>query len=315
MSTAYRDGSWDNINLSQRNNMQTDKFRTSRHISARPCQVKVKQSSRICHRYVREMDVPGLCHKKTEKSVEHLGRVASCDTDDIPDNVVPISSLYAPKPIVNRAADPIRDDSVLREIQEYLLSHGKYGYRNWLIFVVGIHIGRRGGDLLKLRLIDVYDFERGCVRDRVTHIEQKTKKQITFYLADTVKRAILQYLDNRPSISMYDFLFPSQKGGHLTGTAYYNILLRMRKELDLQFNLSTHSMRKTWAYRLYQAHKGEIFEGGYDIVDHLQFMFGHSTRLMTLRYIGITDEITERLYKDTSFECISLSDHRDTGKV
>ena len=114
---------------------------------------------------------------------------------------------------------------------------------------------------------------------------------------------------------MYDFLFPSQKGGHLTGTAYYNILLRMRKELDLQFNLSTHSMRKTWAYRLYQAHKGEIFEGGYDIVDHLQFMFGHSTRLMTLRYIGITDEITERLYKDTSFECISLSDHRDTGKV
>ena len=196
--------------------------------------------------------------------------------------------------VIQRAADPVKDKAVLEQIKAVILDNKRYARRNWLIFVVGINIGRRCGDLLKLRIGDVFDGQE--VKSEVVHREEKTQKVISFWLSDPVKEAIREYLDSRSGFSLNDYLFPSQKGGHLLTASYWLILHEICKKLDLGFRLSTHSMRKTWAYHLYQTYKDVRFEGGYDIVDSLQLMLGHSSRLITLHYLGIDHQVMQSLY-------------------
>ena len=201
------------------------------------------------------------------------------------------------RPVVRQTSDPIKDEKTLIEIEKCLKSNGKYGERNWLIFVLGINVGRRCGDILNLKIKDVYD---GCkVREGLIYIrEEKTEKVAQIAFNDATRQAIASYLNTFDEIDMDGYLFPSQKGGSLSRKSYWRIMKGIQKELDLNFHFSTHSMRKTWAYTLYQEYKDVKFVGGADIVDRLQFMLNHSSRLMTLRYIGINDESIHQVYKN-----------------
>ena len=57
------------------------------------------------------------------------------------------------------AASAIKDKDTIEQIRTLLLSSGRYGYRNWMIFLTGINTGRRCGDILKLKIGQVYDGE------------------------------------------------------------------------------------------------------------------------------------------------------------
>lgn len=214
-------------------------------------------------------------------------------------NIVSASSHNQRKqrPVVRQTSDPIKDEKTLIEIEKCLKSNGKYGERNWLIFVLGIHLGRRCGDILNLKIKDVYDGYK--VREDLFFIrEEKTEKVAQLGFCDSVVQAITNYLSSFKQLDMDGYLFPSQKGGSLSRKSYWRIMKGIQKELDLNFHFSTHSMRKTWAYTLYQEYKDVKFVGGADIVDRLQFMLNHSSRLMTLRYIGINDESIHQVYKN-----------------
>lgn len=213
-------------------------------------------------------------------------------------NVIDISHLLKKeRPVIRQTADPIKDKGVIKDIEEYLIHHGRYGYRNWLIFCTGLNIGRRCSDLLKLRIKDVFDGEK--VVDTFSYIkESKTGKVAGIYLNPLLQKAIYNYIQSLPYFDLEDYLFKSQKGGCLTRKSYWRILHQVCEELNLGFRLSTHSMRKSWAYNLYQEYKGVTFQGGFDIVDQLQYMLNHSSRAITLRYIGIQQEDVQKLYKD-----------------
>ena len=86
-----------------------------------------------------------------------------------------------------------------------------------------------------------------------------------------------------------NYLIPSNKrdkNGNekpITRVQAYNILKSVGDQLSIS-NIGTHTLRKTFGYFYYQQYK--------DIAT-LQQIFNHSSPSITLKYIGITDDIID----------------------
>ena len=199
-----------------------------------------------------------------------------------------------PKRRVASPANVIPTPQIIEEIKDYLLFHsGKYGYRNYIIFLLGINVGRRCGDLLALHVSDVY--QNGKVVDHITQlVESKTGKRITLYLSDDVREELRQYiyanmLHHYPS----SYLFPSQKGhnaGHLSTKSYWRIMNDVENTLQLNFHISTHAMRKTFARYRYDYMVAHRDEYKVDPLVIMQKILGHSSQQITIDYLDLTKE-------------------------
>lgn len=196
--------------------------------------------------------------------------------------------------IIQRAADPIKDLETLDKIKTYILENtGKYGLRNFMIFVFGLNVGRRCGDTLKLKLRDVYDFDRNIIKDKVVHREEKTGKILGFYIPDKLKPMLLDYINSLKNNSPSDFLFRSQKGGSLGTRSYWDILKKVKLGLDLDLRLGTHSCRKTFGYFTFKT----LQENGSPFaLQTVRAMFGHFDEKTTSRYIGLDDDELRKGY-------------------
>jgi len=168
---------------------------------------------------------------------------------------------------------PIREPEKLEAMKNELL---KSSYRDYLLFLCGINLGRRIGDLLALKVSDL----RGK-----THLvikEEKTKKPISLAINDTLQNAITVY-----SVNMNDdeFLFQSRKGGNkpITRIQAYRILNTAATKCNIS-EIGTHTMRKTFGYHFYQRTK--------DVATLMQ-LFKHSSPAITLRYIGINQDMLD----------------------
>jgi integrase len=181
--------------------------------------------------------------------------------------------------------EPIKSLKDIQRIKQYLL--GKENKRDYLMFVLGINVGLRASDLLALKIADVSD------SSKVTVIEQKTKKVKKFTLNRAAKEAIELYISSLGSYTPEDYLFPSQKGGHLTVSSAHRIIKAFMRELGIRGNYGTHSLRKTFGYHLYT--NNITSDAGF--LNTLQKIYNHSSSLVTLRYIGITSEVISDAYK------------------
>lgn len=130
------------------------------------------------------------------------------------------------------------------------------------------------------------------LNDSVLIKEQKTGKMREFTLNKSAKGAIQYYLESKAGYDPEDFLFRSQKGGHLTVQAAHKILKGLLRELNIKGNYGTHSLRKTWAYHIYVNNA----KSNPMILPTLQKMLNHSNQATTLRYIGITKEVITDVY-------------------
>lgn len=183
----------------------------------------------------------------------------------------------------NKEVEPIKNVKDINKIKQYLL--GKDNKRDYCIFVVGINIGLRAGDLLSLKIGDVTDGKR--VFDEVTITEQKTDKKKTFTLNKSAKEAIRLYLDTLSIIDLNGYLFKSRKGEHLGVRPLHHIIKTTLKDLGIRGNYGTHTLRKTMAFHRYQNNVP---------LETLQKMLNHSSSSITLRYIGITKEVITDCY-------------------
>lgn len=205
------------------------------------------------------------------------------------------------------AADPIKDREVINQIKSYLLSTGRYGYRNWLIFTLGINVGRRCGDLLNLTIGDVYNFSTGEIIKKIQKKEEKTDtcgknkngKYITYYIPQEVRNAIKEYIifTGKTFSSGDEPLFRSQKGGFMECKTFWKILKQTKDQLNLNFNMGTHVMRKSFGYMKYMANKDLDRSGMFSAVEMLQQTFGHVNPKITMNYIGIGDEEMEEFFE------------------
>ena len=93
-------------------------------------------------------------------------------------------------------------------------------------------------------------------------------------------------------------LFQSKKGGQLNVRSVSNLLKKAGKACGLNIELSTHTMRKTYAMAALQSAEGTVDEA--NIVSILQNKFNHSNQRITMRYIKMDQEKLDKVAENVS---------------
>jgi integrase len=169
---------------------------------------------------------------------------------------------------------PIRDKGKIEEIKTILRNESD---RNYMIFVIGINTGLRVGDFAKLKIKDVRN------RDHIVIIEQKTKKHKRIKITPVLKRELKPYIQDKDED---EYIIKSREGKNqpLGRGQIYNILRNVAEQVGLR-EIGCHTLRKTFGYHFYQKYKD---------VAMLQDLFNHSSPAVTLRYIGINDDLKDK---------------------
>jgi integrase len=168
---------------------------------------------------------------------------------------------------------PIRDKEKIEEIKDILK---RQSYRDWFLFVMGINTGLRISDLLKLKVKDVQG------KTHITIKEEKTGKEKRFKINSSLQEWIEEYTRR---LDPEEYLFPSRKTRKpMTRVQAYRILNDVAKKVGLE-EIGTHTLRKTFGYHFYQKTKD---------VALLQEIFNHSAPSVTLRYIGINQDVMDQ---------------------
>lgn len=179
-----------------------------------------------------------------------------------------------------KKVQPIRDERIIDGMKEYFMMRSM---RNYLFFCIGIYSGLRVSDLCKLRVDEV----RGS---HVSLIEQKNKHAKRFIIHPSIRDDLDEYIS---SMKGSDYLFASRqrkkisrmKNQPIDRTTAYRFLNDAAREFGLR-EIGCHTLRKTWAYRLYMHNPENLAL--------LMDMFGHSDPRETLAYIGLTQDMMDK---------------------
>lgn len=167
---------------------------------------------------------------------------------------------------------PIR--SVEKLTQMKIVLRG-YSERDWFLLVMGINVGLRIGDLLKLHVRDVRNISH------IRIIEGKIKKRKKFPINAELREIINTYTKGmRDSDPLFKSYRTMQNIGRVQA---YKILNKAAAEVGL-IEIGTHTLRKTFGYHFYKRYKD---------VALLQEIFNHSAPSITMRYIGINQDIID----------------------
>ena len=174
--------------------------------------------------------------------------------------------------------DPIRDIEQIRKMKDYLITRN---YRDYLLFILGINTGLRISDLLNLKVSDVKDKYHIIIK------EQKTGKEKKFMLSDQMRLEIERYIEHKGA---GEYLFNSKRNRSVSidRIMAYRILNEAAVATGLETKIGTHTLRKTFGFHLYQQKKD---------VALLQYLFNHSSPSVTLRYIGINQNVADEVMK------------------
>jgi integrase len=174
---------------------------------------------------------------------------------------------------------PIRDKRKIEELKSILK---RQSGRNYFLFALGINTGLRISDLLPLRVLDLKN------NHHIILTEKKTGKVKRFKINYELEQIINEYIDG---LKDNDFLFPSGRTNKpLSRIQAYRILSDAAEMANLK-EIGTHTLRKTFGYFFYQKTKD---------VALLQELFNHSSPSVTLRYIGINQDIMDKAMEDFS---------------
>ena len=177
--------------------------------------------------------------------------------------------------------EPIRDQKKIEEIKAHLKSWNEKYYMMWLL---GSNIGLRVSDIMKIKVDDI------AGKDHLLFRDEKTNKEHRLPVNRHLRREIADYIE-KEQLEPVDYIIPSQKGINqpLSRSQAYYVLNVAATACGITDPVGTHTMRKTFGYWHYRQHKD---------VALLQQIFGHSSPSITLRYIGINDDIIEKSLED-----------------
>lgn len=198
--------------------------------------------------------------------------------------------------------EPIRDMKDVKRVYQWFQVNRTI--KEAECFLIGCNVALRISDLLTLRFDQI---EQG---QKVVDInEKKTGKRKIIPITPTVREAVARLREYYSANSFYKceskkdwfptYLFQSTSGRtfHMDqplcpqhmGLAFKDC----QRDLELDFNINTHSMRKTWGYHAY--------ENGADIL-YIQGLMNHAHQHVTLRYIGVTKSSIQKMYFDNTLE-------------
>lgn len=193
--------------------------------------------------------------------------------------------------------EPIRDAALVNEIETRLMERRdtEKGWRQYMLFELGIYTGLRISDLVQLRVNDV----RG--RDSIAMVERKTKKQTHLPLSKKAQRICNRELKGLPP-DRFIFLSthktkPTREHPELckgddkpiNRRTAYNYVSDIAHDVGIDFRVGCHTLRKTFGYHFYKKTK---------MIGLLTIWFNHSSEQVTKRYIGINYDEMERHVKN-----------------
>lgn len=176
--------------------------------------------------------------------------------------------------------DPIKDFQTVRKWLKIAEEHDRERQRGgvswYMLLLLGFNTSLRIGDICQLRVQDV----RG--KERVRVVAEKTGKLSNIKLQADVQKRINAILRGRGDD---EYVLQSRqrsgKTGHnkpISRQRAFAIIKEIARRADFEGHAGCHTMRKTFAYDLYQT------TGDLSLV---QKVLNHSSQMETLRYIGL----------------------------
>lgn len=199
--------------------------------------------------------------------------------------------------------EPIRDLGKIEEIKQRLKVTD---YRNYLLFIVGIYLGRRISDI---RIMKVGDLKA----DKIKIKEKKTGKPIYLPINEEIRQAATAY-SKAMKMDDDEYIFksktykskgenkgtkgnvPDSKGDYpLSRFQAYKIINEVCRACGIPETdgIGTHTLRKTFGYHFYQQ--------THDVAT-LQMIFNHSSQAVTLQYIGINSDMIMQAVKKFNYD-------------
>ena len=165
---------------------------------------------------------------------------------------------------------------------------GRYAARDKALFILGLKTGFRISELLSLRIGDV--FQAGKMVDRVTVPRRNMKKKLegrTVLLHPDAKAALGEWIMEMQEVRQVPkdtYLFRSQKSAHrpIGRRHARRVLRRVFDAQALTGSLGTHSMRKTFAHRVYEKLDRDLLK--------TQRAMGHKNINSTVSYLSFREE-------------------------
>lgn len=237
----------------------------------------------------------------------------------------------------NGTVEPIRKDEDVKRVADYF--YKKEMYREWCMFMVGINCGLRVSDLIRLR-VDDFAVERhdgtwqvrpiGSFFKLMPKKTEHERKYVEVQITRDMCKALQIYFDKvggpngkyQKYFKTRGWLFPSERGSIITSKrttvnqkfpgdpidedTFGKTMRKCGSDLNLGYPIGTHSLRKTYGYRMFRQYQsnGE----GESALIQLQQIFNHSKPSITMKYIGVGSEIRRRMV--ANYDCgVNLDDY------
>lgn len=183
-----------------------------------------------------------------------------------------------------KASKPLKTTRDVLNVQDYLRYRNK---RNYVIFLLGVTTGYRAGDLVSLQVRDIkqaikykeFVIEEGKKFNN-PNVRERNRKARVVELIPSMEKILKEYIKDMKD---YEYVFKSRKSKypHIQVQAVSNALKEAGEYFGL-YNISAHSMRKTYAYKIY-------IESGKDTAA-VKELLGHRSIEETKEYLGLDRE-------------------------
>lgn len=205
-------------------------------------------------------------------------------------------------------------------IRDFLASDKNNGIRNKTLWTLGVALGIRVSDLVKLKYKYFFN-EDGSFRKRLYVFEQKTLKLNRALITPVIKQALNEYIDSIFGLYDYnDYIFRTSKDKHIQTNTVYKIFKPAQEVLDLSFNFGTHTMRKSFANI---AACCGIKAIDMNTIATIQGLLNHNDQTTTLRYMGkfedlyddARNKVSEFLLGRTDNKVLNINSNHSIGEL
>lgn len=167
--------------------------------------------------------------------------------------------------------------------------------RNLMLFILGRTTGYRLGDLVGLTIGQIKDaLEEGCFNIQeskqyeqwkailLKNPNKKKPEPREAPIGKNLERYLRRYCKNK---KRSEYAFPSNKGNgneHISQKAFSALLTEVGKSIGLK-NISGHSLRKTYATKIYEESNKDL--------EQVRVALNHQSIEETKRYLGIKEKM------------------------
>ena len=182
-----------------------------------------------------------------------------------------------------KLVQPIRSKEAISQFGEELK---KMNEKYFVMFRIGVTSGLRISDILNLKVKDIK-------KEYISIVEKKTKKNKDFKLQSKTKKLCMDFIEAN-KLKDDDYIIYSNKKDSegnmkpISRQQAHHVLKLVSDKLNME-DVGTHTLRKTFGYWHYKQ---------YGDVAISQDIFNHSAPSITLRYIGITQDMKDKTIEE-----------------